>query len=112
MYKKSVVFLVALAFMFSPALVGMVTAEGLYFEGIKPINYGQTARSMKSGLVWRFSFGGPKDYSKKKNRFSNEIYDIVNDLDSERITAIGLGVVAVAVIALIVANANKGARFG
>ena len=58
-----------LALSFSPALAGLAKAGGLNFEGISPIKTDETQSYEKQprGLMFNFSFGGPKDYKKTES---------------------------------------------
>jgi len=70
--KSLVVGLMVFALSFSPALVGLAKAGGFNFEGISPIKIDDTLNYEKQprGLMFNFSFGGPKDYKMPKSQFS------------------------------------------
>jgi len=68
--KSLVVGLMAFALSFSPALAGLAKAGGFNFEGISYIKTDDTQSYEKQprGLMFNFSFGGPKDYKKTKSQ--------------------------------------------
>ena len=68
--KSLVVGLMVFALSFSPALAGLAKASGFNFEGISSIKTDETQSYEKQprGLMFNFSFGGPKDYKKTKSK--------------------------------------------
>jgi hypothetical protein len=58
------------ALSFSPALAGLAKAGGFNFEGISSIKTDDTQSYEKQprGLMFNFSFDGPKDYKKTKSQ--------------------------------------------
>ena len=68
--KSLVVGLMVFALSFSPALAGLAKAGGFNFEGISSIKTDDTQSYEKQprGLMFNFSFGGPKDYKKTKSQ--------------------------------------------
>ena len=78
--KSLVVGLMVFALSFSPALAGLAKAGGFNFEGISSIKTDDTQSYEKQprGLMFNFSFGGPKDYKKTKSQ--------VAMMDKEKVT--------------------------
>jgi len=67
--KSLVAGLMVFALSFSPALAGLAKAGGFNFEGISSIKTDATQSYEKQprGLMFNFSFGGPKDYKKTQS---------------------------------------------
>ena len=65
--KSLVVGLIVFIFSFSPSLAALAKADGFNFEGISSIKTDDTQSFDKQprGLMFNFSFGGPKGYKKK-----------------------------------------------
>ncbi|MFC1844358.1 hypothetical protein ACFLZ5_06160 [Thermodesulfobacteriota bacterium] len=70
--KSLVVGLMVFALSFSPALAGLAKAGVFNFEGISSIKTDDTQSYEKQprGLMFNFSFGGPKDYKKTKSQIA------------------------------------------
>ena len=68
--KSLVVGLMVFALSFSPALAGLAKAAGFNFEGISSVKTDDTQSYEKQprGLMFNFSFGGPKDYKKTESQ--------------------------------------------
>ena len=68
--KSLAVGLMIFALSFSPALAGLAKASGFNFEGISSIKTYDTQNYEKQprGLMFNFSFGGPKDYKKTESQ--------------------------------------------
>ena len=68
--KSLVAGLMVFALSFSPALSGLAKAGSFNFEGISAIKTDDTQSYEKQprGLMFNFSFGGPKDYKKTKSQ--------------------------------------------
>ena len=68
--KSLVVGLMVFALSFSPALAGLAKAGGFNFECISSVKTDDTQSYEKQprGLMFNFSFGGPKDYKKTKSQ--------------------------------------------
>ena len=71
--KSLVVGLMVFALSFSPALAGLAKAGGFNFEGISSIKTDDTQSYEKQprGLMFNFSFGGPKDYKKTESQVAS-----------------------------------------
>ena len=98
--KSLVVGLMVFALSFSPALAGLAKAGGFNFEGISSIKTDDTQSYEKQprGLMFNFSFGGPKDYKKTKSQ--------VAMMDKDQVkTALGVTVI-IGIIAFSFANSN------
>ena len=67
--KSLVTGLMIFALSFSPALAGLAKAGGFNFEGISSFKIDETQSYEKQprGLMFNFSFGGPKDYKKTQS---------------------------------------------
>ena len=67
--KSLVIGLLVFVLGFSPALTGLAKAGGFNFEGISSIKTDDTQSYEKQprGLMFNFSFGGPKDYKKTQS---------------------------------------------
>ena len=65
-FKSLVVGLIVFVFSFSPSLAALAKADGFNFEGISSIKTDDTQSYEKQprGLMFNFSFGGPKDYKR------------------------------------------------
>ena len=68
--KSLVVGLMVFALSFSPALAALAKAGGFNFEGINSIKTDDTQSYEKQprGLMFNFSFDGPRDYKKTKSQ--------------------------------------------
>jgi hypothetical protein len=104
--KSLVVGLMVFALSFSPALAGLAKAGGFNFEGISSIKTDDTQSYEKQprGLMFNFSFGGPKDYKKTKSQVAmmNEAKARTSNQDKV-LTAVGVGAV-LGIIFLIKTN--------
>jgi hypothetical protein len=100
--KSLVVGLMVFALSFSPALAGLAKAGGFNFEGINSIKTDDTQSYEKQprGLMFNFSFGGPKDYKKTKS----QVAMMDKDKTYNETGAVILTVAYLGVIALILTN--------
>ena len=99
--KLLAVLSVAFCMTFSPVLMSIANAGGINYEGFS--GYGKNASwgdddGQTRGLMFNFSFGGPKDY--KKNSSIQEVYK--NNLTENQ--WVGIGIAAIGVIAFALYN--------
>jgi hypothetical protein len=68
--KSLVVGLMVFPLSFSPVLAGLAKAAGFNFEGLSSVKTDDTQSYEKQprGLMFNFSFGGPKDYKKTESQ--------------------------------------------
>jgi len=106
--KYLIVGLMVFALSFSPALVGLAKAGGFNFEGISPFKTDETESYEKQprGLMFNFSFGGPKDYKKTESQIAmmNEGKATTKAKENFR-TAVGV-VIVLGITFLIIDNNN------
>jgi hypothetical protein len=107
--KSLVVGLMVFALSFSPALAGLAKAGGFNFEGISPIKTDDTQSYEKQprGLMFNFSFGGPKDYKKTESQIAMMNEGKVTTTTEENLrTAVGV-VIVLGIMFLIIDNNNS-----
>ncbi len=100
-FKSLAVLLIAFCMTLSPALMSMANAGGINYEGFG--SYGNHNSSgyddgQTRGLMFNFSFGGPKDYKKKSS---------IQDVYKNNLTKhqwVGLGAATLGFIVLILIN--------
>jgi hypothetical protein len=104
--KSWVVGLIVFALSFSPALTGFAKAGGFNFEGISSIKTDDTQSYEKQprGLMFNFSFGGPKDYKKTKYEIAmmNE-GKITTEAEENLRTAVGV-IAVLGIMGLLIAG--------
>jgi len=106
--KSLVVGLMVLALSFSPTLAGFAIAGGFNFEGISPIKTDDTQSYEKQprGLMFNFSYGGPKDYKKTKSPIAMMNEGKVTTESEEKLrTAVGV-IAVLGIIGIIIAGNN------
>jgi len=104
--KSLVVGFMVFALSFSPALTDLAKAGGFNFEGISSFKTDETDSYEKQprGLMFNFSFGGPKDYKKTESQIAMMNEGTVPTKTEENFrTAVGV-VIVIGLIALIIAN--------
>ena len=106
--KSLVVGLIVFALSFSPALTGLAKAGGFNFEGISAFKTDETQSYEKQprGLMFNFSFGGPKDYKKTESQIAimNE-GKLTTKTEENLRTAVGV-VIVLGIVFLIIDNNN------
>ena len=106
--KSLVVGLIVFALSFSPALTGLARAGGFKFEGISAFKTDETQSYEKQprGLMFNFSFGGPKDYKKTESQIAimNE-GKLTTKTEENLRTAVGV-VIVLGIMFLIIDNNN------
>ena len=94
--KSLVVGLMLFALSFSPAFAGLAKAGGFNFEGISSLKTDETQSYEKQprGLMFNFSFGGPKDYKKTESQVAMMNEGKVTTTAEENLqTAVGVVIV-------------------
>ena len=101
--KSLVVGLMVLALSFSPVLASLAKAGGFNFEGISSIKNDDTQNYEKQprGLMFKFSFGGPKDYKMPKSQVT------MWDLDESEKQGLVLVAVYIGIFVLLEANKDE-----
>ena len=104
--KSLVVGLIVFALSFSPALTGLAKAGGFNFEGISAFKTGETQSYEKQprGLMFNFSFGGPKDYKKTESQIAMMNEGKVTSLEEEKFWTWVGGLAVVGTIVLVTSN--------
>ncbi len=104
--KSLVVGLMVFALSFSPALAGLAKAGGFNFEGISSLKIDDTQSYEKQprGLMFNFSFGGPKDYKKTESQVAMMNEGKVTSLEEEKFWTWVGGLAVVGTIVLVTSN--------
>ncbi len=104
--KSLVVGLMVFALSFSPALAGLAKAGGFNFEGISSIktNDIQSYEEQPRGLMFNFSFGGPKDYKKTESQVAMMNEGKITSLEEEKLWTWVGGLAVLGTIVLVTSN--------
>jgi hypothetical protein len=104
--KSLVVGLMVFALSFSPALAGLAKAGGFNFEGISSIKIDDTLSYEKQprGLMFNFSFGGPKDYKKTESQVAMMNEGKITSLEEEKLWTWVGGLAVLGTIVLVTSN--------